>query len=73
LQKFGAREFRLASRVIRFSFGGLLILLALMLIEIAILADPAVNIGILINIGGPGLLFGFLGFYLIADALFTTP
>ncbi len=63
----------MVSQEIRFSVGGLLILSALMLIGIAILANVLVlNPGVLLNIGGIGLLIGFLGFYLIANAMFKS-
>jgi len=63
----------LVSREIKFSIGGLLILMALLPIGIAILGNvPALNVGLLISWGVPGLLVGFVGFYMIADALFGT-
>jgi hypothetical protein len=42
-------------------------------IGIAVLGNvPALNVGLLISWGVPGLLIGFIGFYMIADALFGT-
>jgi len=64
-------EILLVSREIKFSIGGLLILMAFLPIGITILGNvPALNVGLLINWGVPGLLIGFAGFYMIADALF---
>jgi len=63
----------LASNKIKFSLGGLLILVSLIPIGIAILANvPTLNLGLMLNIGGIGVLIGFLGFYLIAEALFSS-
>jgi len=60
------------SRNIKFSLGGVLILVAFLFIGIVILGSfPTLNLGLLINFGGLGLLLGFLGFYMIADALFS--
>ena len=61
----------MVSREIEFAIGGLLLLAALFPLSIAILGNyPMLNLGLLINFGGIGLLVGFLGFLLIGTALF---
>jgi len=43
------------SRTIKFSLGGMLVLLSLLPISIAILGNfPTINLGLLMNIGGIG-------------------
>jgi hypothetical protein len=59
------------SREIEFAFGGLLILAGLIPIAIVILGSiPILNLGLIINFCGIGLVLGLLGFYLIGTALF---
>ncbi len=61
----------LVFREIKFSIGGVLILMALLPIGIAVLGNvPELNVGLLINFGGLGLVIGFVGFYMVAEALF---
>ena len=61
----------MVSRSIRFSFGGVFILIAfLMLMITALGSTPVLNIAFIMNFGSLGLVFGFLGFFLIATALF---
>ena len=61
----------MVSRETEFAIGGLFILTSLIPISIAILGSfPSLNLGLIFNFGGLGLVLGFLGFYLVGTALF---
>lgn len=63
----------MVSREVQFAFGGTLVLAALFPLAIAVLGSyPLLNLGLLINAGGLGLLMGFLGFFLMGSALFRS-
>lgn len=60
-------------RVSEFALGGFLILAGLIPIGIGILGSvPTLNLGLVFNFGGIGLVLGLLGFYLVGDALFRS-
>ncbi len=61
----------MVSREAEFGIGGTLILASLIPLGIAILGNmPLLNLGLLVNFGGMGILMGFIGFFLIGLALF---
>lgn len=61
------------SREVTFAIGGALIIAGLIPIAIAILASvPVLNMGLLGNFGGIGIVLCFLGFYLIGTTIFDS-
>jgi hypothetical protein len=58
-------------REIRFSIGGALVLVSLLIILITALGNvPMLNPGLIFNLGLLGVAIGFIGFFLIATAIF---
>ncbi len=50
-----------------------MVLASLIPIAIAIMGNfPTINPGLIVNFGVTGVVFGFLGFYMIGTALFRT-
>jgi len=61
----------MVSREVEFALGGTLILASLIPLGIAVLGSiPSLNFGLLVNFGGLGIAIGFIGFFLIGQALF---
>lgn len=61
----------MVSREIRFSIGGALVLVSLLLILTTALGNvPMLNLGLIFNLGLLRVAIGFIGFLLIATAIF---